>query len=58
MKPKLCAFFVLSPEPEARRELDAALDSLADALAERIASQALPECAGRGPQQARAPCAR
>ena len=55
MKPKLCAFFVLSPEPEARRELDAALDSLADALAERIVSQARAEVDGRGPEQARAP---
>ena len=57
MKPKLRAYFVLSPEPEARRELDAALDSLADALAERIVSQARAEVAGRSPGQALPPFA-
>jgi hypothetical protein len=49
MKPRLRAILVLCPEPEARRELDAALDTLADAIAERIVSraraQALAGCA-------------
>lgn len=40
MKPRLRAILVLCPEPEARRELDAALDTLADALADQIVSRA------------------
>ncbi len=46
VKPKLRPIFVLSPEPEARRELDAALDTLADAIADQILSRARAEVCG------------
>jgi hypothetical protein len=50
VKPRLRPIFVLTPERDARRELDAALDTLADAMAEQILDRARAEvCGGNAP---------
>jgi len=46
VKPRLRPIFVLTPSSDARRELDAALDTLADAMAEQILDRARAEVCG------------
>jgi len=57
LKPRLRPVFVLSPEPGAQRELDAALDTLADALADKILSRARAEVCGGSAPPSRGPVA-
>lgn len=53
MKPRLRPIFVLTPEPNARGELDAALDTLAEAFAEQFIARARAEVCGGAPSPTR-----
>jgi hypothetical protein len=53
VKPRLRPIFVLTPEPNARGELDAALDTLAEALAEQFIARARAEVCGSAPSPTR-----